>query len=168
MTDKTKNCEKYIGINYAHREFKLKRLLLTVICLFALVQAHSQSLSAKELINLLDNPDKSGFLKSRSFTVLGSDISETGDSQHFQKNGGSGRQETIIVTETLVSYLTRNKAFIINLLNQLKQHFKQTVKDDNAETAYYLFSAGKGKNVSINMFKTSTSYYSLEVIKKSD
>jgi len=153
-------------MNYADRRFELKKILFTVICLFVFAQAHSQSLSAKELVNLLDNADKVGFLKSRSFTVLGSDHSEKGGSQHFQKNGGSGRQETIVVTATLVSYLTHNKSFITNLLTQLQQHFKQTVKDDNAETAYYLFSAGGGKNVSINISKKGVSYFSLEVIQK--
>jgi len=152
--------------NYADRRFKLKKLMLTVTCLLVLGHAHSQSLSAKEFVNLLENPDKSSFLKSRSFIVLGSEISEKGTSQHFQKNGGSGRQETIIVTADLVSYLTRDKSFIINLLNQLKQHYKQTVKDDNADTAYYLFAAGEGKNVSVNISKKGTSYYSLEVIEK--
>jgi hypothetical protein len=155
-----------MDMNYTDRRFKLKKILLTVVCLFFLAQAHSQSLSAKELVNFLDNTDKTGFLKSRSFTVLGSEKSEKGTSQHFLKNGGTSSQETIIVTETLVNYLTHNKDFIINLLNQLKQHYKQTVKDDNAETAYYLFSAGEGKNVSINMSKTGASYYSLEVIEK--
>jgi hypothetical protein len=152
--------------NYADRMLQWKKVLFTIICLFFLAQAHSQSLSAKELVNLLDNHDKNGFLKSRSFTILGSGKSENGVSLHFVKNSGNGRQETIIVTATLVNYLTHDKSFINNLLTQLKQCYKQTVTDDNAETAYYLFSAGEGKNISVNISKSGADYYSLEVIQK--
>ncbi len=141
-------------------------MLFVSLCLFLGAQAHGQSLSVKQLANLLDDDNKSALLKSKSFTSLGSGAAEKSVSQRFTKNAGTAKQEAITITSNSISYLTRNKAFITNLLTQLQSHYKQTVKDDNSDFAYYSFAAGKGKNISINISKTGADLYSLQVNQK--
>jgi hypothetical protein len=166
MMDHTKKNEKKVGGDAPQKKLKLKKIFFTAVCLLFLGQVHAQSLSVKELAGLLTNPDKVAFLKSRSFTTLGTSYTEKGVSQHFLKSMGSKSQETIVVTTSLVSYLTHSKSYINNLLAQLKQHFKPAVHNENSETIYYVFKIDESKNVSINISKTDVSYYSLEVVKK--
>jgi len=166
MTDQTKKNELTRGRRHITRKLKLKKIFFTAVCLVFLAQAHAQSLSIKELTGLLNNPEKVDFLKSHSFTTLGQSYTEKGVSQHFLKNMGSKSQETIVVTSSLVSYLTHSKKYINNLLAQLKQHYKPVVHNENSETIYYVFKVDESKNVSINISKSAVSYYSLEVVQK--
>jgi len=131
-----------------------------------LAKAHSQSLSAKELVNLSDQNSKADFLKSRSFTSLGSNASEKGVSEKFAKNTGSGKQETVFTIGNTTSYLTRSKTFILALLSQLQRQFKQTAKDDDKDFTYYQFAGGNGRNVSVNVSKSSNNYHSVMIIQK--
>lgn|GEM_PF-5709363 len=144
----------------------MKTILLTSLCLFLGLQMQGQSLSVKQLANLLDDDNKTVVLRSHSFLSLGLAESEKGVSQRFTKNAGTGKQEAITITSNSVSYLTRNKAFITNLLAQLQQQYKQTVKDDSSDFIYYLFAAGKGKNISVNISKKGAELYSLQVNQK--
>jgi hypothetical protein len=144
----------------------MKNILFVIICLFFTVRAQSQSLSAKELVNFFDTHNKTEFLKSRSFTRLGSDVSEKGVTLHFDKNTGTSKQETLTVGSTTLSYFTRNKDYINNLLAQLQRQYKQTVKDDDADFSYYLFAAGGSKKISVNISKTGAKSYTIGVIDR--
>ena len=144
----------------------MNKILFISLCLFLGLQVRGQSLSVKQLANLLDDNDKTAVLRSHSFSSLGLAESDKGVSQRFTKNTGTGKQEAITITANSISYLTRNKTFITNLLTQLQHQYKQTLKDDSSDFIYYLFTAGKGKNISINISKTGAGLYSLQVNQK--
>ena len=144
----------------------MKKISLILICLLFLAKAHSQSLSAKELVNLSDRYSIADFLKSRSFTSFGSHADEKGASENFAKNTGTGKQETIFIIGKTSSYLTRSKAFITVLLSQLQRQYKQTAKDDDTKFTYYQFAGGDGKNISVNISKSSTDFHSMVIMQK--
>jgi hypothetical protein len=146
--------------------FKMKKISLILICLLFLTKAYSQSLSAKELVNLTDKYSKEDFLKSRSFTSSGSSIGEKGVSEHFAKNSGTAKQETVFTIGNTITYLTRSKVFITNLLTQLQRQFKQTAKDEGKDFTYYQFTGGDGRTVSVNFSKSSDNYHSVVVMQK--
>ena len=145
---------------------KMKTILFSSICLLFFTQVHSQTLSAKELVNLSDRYSKTDFLKSRSFTNTGSNVNSKTASENFAKNTGTAKQETIFIIGNTISYLTRSKAFITNLLAQLQHQYKQSVKDADTNFTYYQFSAGDGKNISVNVAKSANNYHSMVIMQK--
>src|ERR1700743_198247 len=111
----------------------MRKIFAAGFLLMLAFSARGQSVSAKDLIRMLDNSDKVGFLKGRSFSLILSDIDEKGLTQSFVKGGGTPQRESVFITAKTVSYMTRSKAYIDNLLNQLKKQYKQTGSDEGSD-----------------------------------
>jgi len=132
----------------------MKKLLLVIPCLIWGLSARCQSVSVKDIVEILHDKDVSQLITKKAFSLVGSDL---GDFKTYVKNSRSANQEKIYIAGPSVTYSTKSKAFVHQLLVQLKSKYRATIKDDKADYVFYQFE-DQGTRVSVNVPKAGSEY----------
>jgi len=133
----------------------MKKILFIILALTLWLNAHGQSLSVKDMANIVaDGDNAKELLTSKSFKQVGL---SAGPLVSYVKNSHTNQEEKIYLSETSVSYLTKNKDYINNLLKQLQKGFHLISKDDNPSYKFFQFQDSQSQ-VSVNIPAGTTGY----------
>jgi hypothetical protein len=139
----------------------MKKLLLVASCMLFCIHAYCQSLSVNDFAGLLSQQNVGSYLKSKSFEPLG--LAKTkGPFATYIKNINTNNEEKLYFRGPTLSYLTKNKAYMNNLLKQFQAQGPPAFSDDNETNASYGFKY-KNKLFSLIVAKKPNEYSSLSV-----
>jgi|SRR5580698_488490 hypothetical protein len=157
--------KQFAANNIIPLETHMKKIITLVATVAFFLNAHGQSITATYFANIFQDENLKEHLTSRSFTQIAASTSDKGSFENYTKNVGTASEEKIYKTEKSVTYLTRNKTYINNLVKQLTHSFKLARQDEEDGTAFYQFTCPHSI-VTVNLAKAAGTYSSLMVIQK--